>query len=66
MATDSLDVPASKPADLVNLQQPVNSPRRSHLHEAAKDALNTLEVQRPLKWQSFKEPLRLMLQIFQG
>jgi SulP family sulfate permease len=43
-----------------------NSPRRNHLQAAAKDALNTAEVQRPTKWQSFKEPLRLMLQVFQG
>ncbi|CAG9970876.1 unnamed protein product [Clonostachys byssicola] len=68
-ATASLDVPdAKKPksSSLSSFNPPFNSPRRTHLVEAASDALQSLEVQRPKKWQSFKEPLRLMMQIFQG
>jgi len=45
--------------------QLASSPRRSHLHEAARNALSQVEVKRQTRWQSFKEPLRLMLQIFQ-
>ncbi|KAF4123384.1 sulfate permease, SulP family [Geosmithia morbida] len=61
-----LDVPAAKRSSFSSFDPPFNSPRRTHLVEAASDALQTDEVQRTTKWQSFKEPLRLMLQIFQG
>lgn len=69
VATASLDVPEGKKpksSSLSSFNPPFNSPRRTHLAEAASDALQSLEVQRPKKWQSFKEPLRLMMQIFQG
>lgn len=63
--TASLDVPAqrtfSPPADML-----ASSPRRIHLHEAAQNSLDVMEVVRHSRWQSFKEPLRLMLQVFQG
>jgi SulP family sulfate permease len=65
IATASLDVPATS-SSFSSFDPPFNSPRRSHLVEAAKDALTSMEVRRPSKWQSFKEPLRLILQIFQG
>lgn len=67
-ATASLDVPAAAAAATAfsSFDPPFNSPRQSHLVEAAREALTTAEVQRPSKWQSFKEPLRLMLQVFQG
>lgn len=67
-ATSNLDVPPPKssPNTLNSFDAPFNSPRRNHLVEAASDALQSIEVQRTKKWQSFKEPLRLMLQIFQG
>ncbi|PSS03573.1 cyclic nucleotide-binding domain-containing protein [Coniella lustricola] len=42
-----------------------SSPRRSHLHQAAREALSRPEVARLSRWQNFKEPLRLMLQIFE-
>ena len=62
--TDSLDVPGKKslsPAlDLIS-----SSPRRSHLHAAARESLTPNEVTRLSRWQIFKEPIRLMLQIFQ-
>lgn len=62
--TDSLDVPGKKslsPAlDLIS-----SSPRRSHLHAAARESLTPNEVTRLSRWQNFKEPIRLMLQIFQ-
>lgn len=40
------------------------SPRRSHLYKAAREALTQREVMRLSRWQNFREPLRLMLQIF--
>lgn len=62
----SLDIPPAKTTTTVSpLDAPYNSPRRTHLAEAASDALQSVEVQRTKKWQSFKEPLRLMLQVFQ-
>jgi len=66
VATTSLDVPKQTDSSFSSFEPPFNSPRQTHLVEAASDALQTVEVQRPKKWQSFKEPLRLMLQIFQG
>ncbi|KAL7935296.1 sulfate transporter family domain-containing protein [Trichoderma chlorosporum] len=63
--TASLDVPTTSAA-LASFDAPFNSPRRNLLAEAAHDALNSVEIQRRSRWQSFNEPLRLMLQIFQG
>ncbi|PHH86179.1 hypothetical protein CDD83_10625 [Cordyceps sp. RAO-2017] len=66
-ATASLDVPgAAASPSLASFDPPFNSPRRTHLAEAARSALDSVEVQRPRRWRSFQEPLRLMLQIFQG
>ncbi|WYZ34897.1 hypothetical protein EsH8_I_001173 [Colletotrichum jinshuiense] len=62
--TASLDVPAK--SDRGSFDMVINSPRRNHLHEAARNALANTESSGTTKWQSFKEPLRLMLQIFQG
>ncbi|KAK1515387.1 cyclic nucleotide-binding domain-containing protein [Colletotrichum paranaense] len=62
--TANLDVP-SKP-DRGSFDLVINSPRRNHLHEAARNALANTESSGTKRWQSFKEPLRLMLQIFQG
>ncbi|KAL6869267.1 hypothetical protein ACO1O0_000591 [Amphichorda felina] len=67
IATASQDVPTAKgTSSFSSFDPPFNSPRQTHLVQAASDALQSVEVQRPQKWQSFKEPLRLMLQIFQG
>lgn len=66
LSTANLDVPSSSSAKFSSFDAPFNSPRQSHLVEAAHHALSSAEVQRPLKWQSFSEPLRLMLQIFEG
>ncbi|KAM0564173.1 hypothetical protein ACHAPJ_000382 [Fusarium lateritium] len=66
ISAQNLDVPSNKTSGLSSFDPPFNSPRRNHLAEAARDALSSVEVQRPKKWQSFKEPLRLMLQVFQG
>ncbi|KAK4193428.1 sulfate transporter family-domain-containing protein [Podospora australis] len=62
--TDNLDVPGlsariSSP-DLLG-----SSPRRSHLREAARNSIGQMEVKRTQRWQSFKEPLRLMMRIFE-
>lgn len=64
-STENLDVPTTS-TTLASFDAPFNSPRRNYLAEAAHDALNSVEIQRRSRWQSFNEPLRLMLQIFQG
>ena len=56
VATTSLDVPTKPTSSFSSFDPPFNSPRRSHLHEAAQDALTSLDVQPPKKWQAFKEP----------
>ena len=66
LATATLDVPQPTKSEFSSFDAPFNSPRRSHLAEAAHDAITSAENQRPTMWQSFKEPLRLMLQVFQG
>lgn len=64
--TRSLDVPCAESTAFSSFDAPFNSPRQTHLVEAASDALQCVEIQRPKVWQSFKEPLRIILQIFQG
>jgi SulP family sulfate permease len=62
----NLDVPANQP-DHNNSNNPSmlgSSPRRDHLREAARNSLGQVEATRSARWQSFKAPLRLMLQIF--
>ncbi|SPN97053.1 related to sulfate transporter [Cephalotrichum gorgonifer] len=61
--TPSLEVPRSGPSFA---EMPTGSPRGAQLREAAQRALTDAEIVRPAKWQSFGEPLRLMLQVFQG
>ncbi|PFH59011.1 hypothetical protein XA68_12916 [Ophiocordyceps unilateralis] len=66
-ATASLDVPVGPTTPAASPFDPLlNSPRRNHLAQAAREALTHAEGERPQRWQSFKEPLRLMLQVFQG
>lgn len=60
----NLDVPAQTPS-VQSFDVLGSSPRRVHLHEAARKSLGQVEARRLSRWQSFKEPLRLMLQIFQ-
>lgn len=68
--TPSLDVPSGQkglsPDDLLDANNSLlaSSPRRSHLHKAARESLTQREVVRLSRWQNFREPLRLMLQIF--
>ncbi|OAA73530.1 sulfate transporter [Cordyceps fumosorosea ARSEF 2679] len=64
--TANLDVPTGTTSQLSSFDPPFNSPRQTHLVQAAHQALNTTETQRSPRWQSFNEPLRIMLQIFQG
>lgn len=65
-----LDVPVARKQTSTSDDGPDNSsllgssPRRSHLYKAAREALTQREVMRLSRWQNFKEPLRLMLQIF--
>ncbi|KAH7016079.1 sulfate transporter family protein [Microdochium trichocladiopsis] len=63
--TANLDIPG-KPALGSSMDNVFNSPRRHHLHQAAHDALTNTESERTSRWRSFKEPLRLILQIFQS
>ncbi|KAI1082783.1 sulfate transporter family protein [Whalleya microplaca] len=61
--SDSLAVPGTN-----SIAQPLDflsqSPRRSHLHQAARNVLTQQEMHRSTRWQSISEPLRLMLQVF--
>ncbi|KAI0872087.1 sulfate transporter family-domain-containing protein [Hypoxylon argillaceum] len=59
----NLDVPNNGPAGQT-LEILSQSPRRHHLHEAARNVLNQQEIRRTTRWQSISEPLRLMLQVF--
>ncbi|EGO53027.1 hypothetical protein NEUTE1DRAFT_73236 [Neurospora tetrasperma FGSC 2508] len=65
--SSSLQVPSTQSSIQPQFDSLGSSPRRSHLQVAARHALNQqAEQQRgSTRWQSFKEPLRLMLQIFQ-
>ncbi|KAI5923254.1 cyclic nucleotide-binding domain-containing protein [Camillea tinctor] len=51
--------PITQPLDLLS-----QSPRRNHLHRAARNVLTQQEIRRATRWQSISEPLRLMLQVF--
>jgi len=52
--------------DAMPLDLQHSSPRRSHLHAAAQKSLAYPGHGRPPRWQNFKQPLPLLLQIFQG
>ncbi|RYP90556.1 hypothetical protein DL770_003318 [Monosporascus sp. CRB-9-2] len=58
-----LDVPDNGQA-IQGLDILSQSPRRSRLHQAAKNVLTQQEIRRATRWQSISEPLRLMLQVF--
>ncbi len=65
-ASGHLEVPGKRAAALPSAADLLgSSPRRSQLQEAAQRSLSRVEVSRSSKWQNFREPLRLMLQIFQ-
>ncbi|KAI0095805.1 sulfate transporter family protein [Nemania sp. FL0031] len=59
----NLDVP-DKSSVAHTLDFLSQSPRRHHLHEAARGVLTQQEIRRTTRWQSISEPLRLMLQVF--
>lgn len=61
---ESRDVPKSNTPLNYSMDTQFSSPRRNHLHVAATNTLDSTERQH--KWQNFKEPLRLILQSFQG
>jgi SulP family sulfate permease len=60
----NLDVPTGPSTSLPSCDMLGSSPRRDHRREAARKSLGHVESKRSPRWQSFKEPLRLMLQIF--
>lgn len=62
-STANLDVPTHPSVDLTTSLLG-SSPRRDHLRAAARKSLGQAEAGRSARWQSFKAPLRLMLQIF--
>lgn len=63
-----LDVPRSEtpPGSSYTIDTQFSSPRRNQLHRVATTTLNETEHSAPPRWQNFKEPLRLLLQTFQG
>lgn len=70
VSTANLDVPNQQAPPATSNLLPSSSamlgssPRRTHLREAARNSLGQVQAKRPSRWQSFKEPLRLILQIF--
>ncbi|KAH9902225.1 sulfate transporter family protein [Xylariomycetidae sp. FL2044] len=62
-SSTNLDVPnkgqLTQPLEMLS-----QSPRRNHLHQAARTVLTQHEIRRATRWQSISEPLRLMLQVF--
>ncbi|KIW85751.1 hypothetical protein Z517_01143 [Fonsecaea pedrosoi CBS 271.37] len=61
-----LDMPRTRPQELSSSYKAEfmgSSPRRNHLHQVAQSTLDE-ETSTSAKWQSFKQPLPLMLQIF--
>ncbi|KAK4105759.1 hypothetical protein N658DRAFT_483179 [Parathielavia hyrcaniae] len=63
-STANLDVPNQPPATPQTPDLLGSSPRRNHLREAAIKSIGHADAKHSSRWQSFKEPLRLMLQIF--
>ncbi|CAJ2501764.1 Uu.00g046170.m01.CDS01 [Anthostomella pinea] len=61
--SSNLDVPNSDSLTQ-SLDMLSQSPRRHHLHQAARTVLTQQEIRRTTRWQSISEPLRLMLQVF--
>ncbi|KIX94383.1 uncharacterized protein Z520_09769 [Fonsecaea multimorphosa CBS 102226] len=61
-----LDVPRTRPQELSSSYKAEfmgSSPRRNHLHQVAQTTLDE-DTSSLAKWQSFKQPLPLLLQIF--
>ncbi|KKF92494.1 putative protein C24H6.11c [Ceratocystis platani] len=66
-STPHLVPPRAGPSRNDLLDMPQNSPRRALLQQAAQVSLTqTQDHVKPKKWVAFKEPLRLMLRIFNG
>ncbi|KAK4129485.1 hypothetical protein N657DRAFT_561944 [Parathielavia appendiculata] len=63
-STANLDVPNQPAPKLSTPDLLGSSPRRDHLREAAIKSIGHVDAKRSSSWLSFKEPLRLMLQIF--
>jgi SulP family sulfate permease len=63
--TSDLDVPERRSPGLYSMDTQFSSPRRRHLHQMATTTLAEIEPHVP-RWNNFKEPLRLILQTFQG
>jgi SulP family sulfate permease len=61
----TVDVPRQN-ENTYTIDTQFSSPRRNHLHQVAHKTLEENERGTPHKWQNFKEPLRLILQTFQG
>lgn len=60
-----VDVPNKKPSpSMTSGDTTFSSPRRNLVHQAVKSTLKDEEVVQPSKWQNFKQPLPLILQIF--
>jgi len=62
----TLDVPRQKSPVGYSMDTQFSSPRRNHLHQVATSTLRETEGPTQPKWQNFREPLRLILQTFQG
>jgi len=64
--TTCLDVPTPSNSIMDAVHPPVASPRRTLVQNAARTTLGSDEVVQSTKWASFRQPLPLILQTFQG
>ncbi len=65
-ASSHLDVPKEQNSTSYASETMYSSPRRYHLHQAAETTLQDENPAKPKKWQNYKQPLPLLLQILDG
>ena len=65
-SSTTLDVPKPALAQSFPTETMFSSPRRNHLFRVAASALPDQNALAPRSWANFKQPLPLMLQIFEG
>lgn len=49
---------------MISVDASLGSPRRNLVHQAATSTIKDEETAQPSKWQNFKQPLPLILQVF--
>ncbi|KAI5839991.1 sulfate transporter family-domain-containing protein [Morchella snyderi] len=59
-----LDVPNNSGSGIISVDASLGSPRRNLVHQAATSTIKDEQTAQPSKWQNFKQPLPLILQVF--